>query len=193
MIAKLLVFIDHPVLDIGFEAVRYDLVIHPPAIAVLVAVRPPGELVGIPIDHAEGVDVTQLVKQAFHPLLLFAEKTGQALRRLGIVHINIAVHHIPVTADHKLAPLVADLVQVVVKKIKEFALARLRLGVFGVGRGCQQAANTQLFKVGLNIAAFHIKVGETQPIHNGLGQTPGINRHAIGIGLGRIEEIGVVF
>ena len=70
----------------------------------------------------------------------------------------------------------------------EVALKTARLAT---GR-YQQAADTHIAVVGLNIASLHVKISETQPGHDGLGELSTIDGYAVGFAIDVIKEVGII-
>ena len=77
-------------------------------------------------------------------------------------------------------------------RIVRFAFSSLLLGFALFRPWGEQTGYAEVFIVRLNIAAFHVKIRETQPGHNGLGQCPAVDGDAIGLAIDIVEKVGVV-
>ena len=99
---------------------------------------------------------------------------------------------VPITAYDEFPALVAHFLQVRRQQFIEFVLARQLLRVTWLCIGGQQAAYAEVLIVGLDIAAFHVEIGEAQSGHDGLGQFATVDRHPVGLAVNIVQEVGIV-
>ena len=98
----------------------------------------------------------------------------------------------PVTANDEFPALVAHFLQVRRQQFIELVLARQLLRIAGLCIGGQQAAYAEVLIVGLDIAAFHVEIGEAQSGHDGLGQFATVDSHPVCLAVNIVQEVGIV-
>ena len=58
--------------------------------------------------------------------------------------------------------------------------------------GCEQAGDTQVLVICLDVASFHIEIGEAQARHYGLWQLPAVDGYTIGFTVDIVEKVSIV-
>ena len=98
----------------------------------------------------------------------------------------------PAAADDKLPAFVANFRQVRLQHAIEFGLAALLITTRLAPGGSEQAADAHVGIIGLDIAALHVKIAESQASHDRLWQGLAVKRHAALLALDGIKKVGVV-
>src|SRR4051812_13916129 len=135
-----------------------DLVVDPPADVLgpsLPEVRPPRVARGPWIEHAEDVDESVGLEDAREPFALLGRAAGPSAIAAPVREVDVLVRHVPVAADHELAPARAHELEPRKEALHESELARLRR-IARRARGEVDRHDAQATEIQLQVAALRI-------------------------------------